>query len=62
MQMNQSNRTSRTQHEIDENLKRAYDDVINQKVPDRFTDLLAKLKEAEGGTSDSEPRGDDDEQ
>ncbi|WP_342454028.1 NepR family anti-sigma factor [Sagittula salina] len=37
------------QQEIDENLKRAYGDVTQQDVPDRFTQLLAQLKAAEGG-------------
>jgi DnaJ-domain-containing protein 1 len=40
-------RTSQAQREIDDNLKRAYVDMMNQDVPDRFTDLLAKLKAAE---------------
>ncbi|WP_425071677.1 NepR family anti-sigma factor [Sagittula sp. S175] len=39
------------QQEIDENLKRAYGDVTKQGVPDRFTDLLAQLRAAEGGNS-----------
>lgn len=41
---------------IDENLKRVYDDMLSQDVPDRFKDLLAQLKaqdsaadEADGG-------------
>lgn len=46
------------QREIDDNLKRAYDDVINQKVPDRFTDLLAQLREAEAAKDDTKTRGD----
>ncbi len=29
---------------IDENLKRVYDDMLSQDVPDRFKDLLAQLK------------------
>lgn len=34
---------------IDANLKRAFDDVLNQDIPDRFTDLLAELRAAETG-------------
>jgi len=29
---------------IDENLKRAFDEVANEPVPDRFVDLLEKLR------------------
>ncbi|ETX27293.1 NepR family anti-sigma factor [Roseivivax isoporae] len=41
---------------IDENLKRVYQDMLDQKVPDRFLDLLSQLKEQEqkpeqGGSS-----------
>ncbi len=35
------------QEEIDSNLKRAYDDVLKEDIPDRFTELLAKLKDAD---------------
>lgn len=30
--------------QIDENLKRVYADALNEELPDRFRDLLAKLK------------------
>ena len=62
MEMSQNNKTSRTQREIDENLKRAYDDVIKQKVPDRFTDLLAQLKKAETTKKQGQSNGDNVEQ
>jgi Anti-sigma factor NepR len=39
---------ARLQREIDENLKRVYDDVLRQEIPDRFKELLARLKEKEG--------------
>lgn len=29
---------------IDENLKRVYQDMLDEKVPDRFLDLIAQLK------------------
>lgn len=32
---------------IDENLKRVYEDMLEQDVPDRFLDLLAQLREQE---------------
>ncbi len=30
--------------QIDENLKRAYDATVSEELPDRFKDLIAKLK------------------
>ena len=38
---------SRVVEEIDRNLRQAFDDMAEQHVPDRFTDLLAQLKAAE---------------
>lgn len=34
--------------EIDENLKRVYRAALTEEVPDRFTQLLALLREKEG--------------
>lgn len=31
--------------QIDDNLKRVYDDMLDDAVPDRFEDLLRKLRE-----------------
>ena len=43
--------------QIDENLKRLYDDTLEEEVPDRFAELIAKLKSAEGGdANDPEQR------
>ncbi len=36
-------------HEIDENLKRVYQETLSEPVPDRFQQLLAALREKEGG-------------
>ncbi|MEI2688089.1 MAG: NepR family anti-sigma factor [Cypionkella sp.] len=33
--------------QINENLKRVYEDVVNQEVPDRFKELLDKLRAIE---------------
>lgn len=35
--------------EIDENLKRVYAAALNEELPDRFKDLLARLKDAPMG-------------
>jgi hypothetical protein len=60
--MTEKNKTSRVQGEIDKNLKRAYDDVIKQEVPDRFTALLAQLKNAEAQKKHCKTRGDNEQQ
>lgn len=33
--------------QINENLKRVYEDIVNQEVPDRFKELLDKLRAIE---------------
>ena len=45
--MTQDDKSSRLQREIDANLRRVYDDVAREEIPDRFTQLLARLKQAE---------------
>lgn len=35
--------------DIDENLKKVFEDALDTQVPDRFKDLLAQLKAKEGG-------------
>jgi CRISPR/Cas system endoribonuclease Cas6 (RAMP superfamily) len=40
---------SRLTEQIDENLKRVYEELLKEQVPDRFTQLLAQLKEKERG-------------
>jgi hypothetical protein len=39
---------------IDENLRRVYDETMDEGIPDKFKDLLNKLKEQEksGGKSE----------
>lgn len=37
-------------NQIDQNLKRVYDEALEQELPDRFTQLLAQLRDkAQGG-------------
>ena len=45
--MTQDSDSSRLQSEIDRNLKRAYEEMLNQDLPDRFHQLIAQLREAE---------------
>ena len=38
---------SKLQDEIDQNLKRVYDDALKEEIPDRFKKLLEQLKNHE---------------
>jgi hemerythrin-like domain-containing protein len=40
---------SKLKLEIDQNLKRVYDDTLKEDVPDRFKKLLEQLKQQEQG-------------
>ncbi len=40
-------KTPTVDDQIDENLKRVYQDVLTEAVPDRFLDLLAQLRATE---------------
>ncbi|WP_299658355.1 NepR family anti-sigma factor [uncultured Tateyamaria sp.] len=48
--MSRRDQTSRVEREIDQNLKRAYEDVANQELPTRFTDLLDQLRSQDATT------------
>lgn len=40
---------SSLQQQIDENLKKVYEEALKEEIPDRFKDLLAQLKAKEAG-------------
>ncbi|MCB1399402.1 MAG: transcriptional regulator [Rhodobacteraceae bacterium] len=40
---------ARIEKQINENLRRVYEETLTEEIPDRFRDLLAKLKEKESG-------------
>jgi hypothetical protein len=46
-QMTEDPKKSRLKQQIDDNLKRVYDDALNAEVPDRFKTLLEELKKRE---------------
>ncbi|MDF1619922.1 NepR family anti-sigma factor [Pseudothioclava nitratireducens] len=46
--MADDNSKASIREQINENLKRVYEDALNEEVPDRFKDLLAQLKAKEG--------------
>ncbi len=43
----------RLERQIDENLKKVFQSHLEEDVPDRFMDLLAKLKQADGEGSEN---------
>lgn len=47
--MAQGKETSGLRAQIDENLKRAYQEALEEAVPDRFKELLEKLRQKEAG-------------
>ena len=46
-QMTLKTQKSSSSKQIDESLKRVYEDALNEDVPDKFLDLIAKLKASE---------------
>jgi hypothetical protein len=55
--MSREKAKSRIAEEIDANLKRAFDDVSNEALPDRFSALLNQLRASEsGGRNDDSGR------
>ncbi|MBN9889658.1 hypothetical protein I6N89_20335 [Pelagibaca abyssi] len=52
--MGQTRRKDKDTEVIDENLRRVYQDMLDEAVPDRFLDLIAQLRAQDEG---SEPTG-----
>lgn len=44
--------TKRDEDAIDANLRRVYDDILNQEVPDRFRSLLDQLRAQDNNPKD----------
>ena len=40
---------SRLHQQIDENLKRVYEETLSEDIPDRFKDLIERLRAKESG-------------
>ncbi|MCK0139251.1 NepR family anti-sigma factor [Aliiroseovarius sp. F47248L] len=55
MSANNANK-KRSQELIDENLKMAFSETLDEGIPDRFKDLLAKLKDTASDKSSEEPK------
>jgi len=47
--MSPKQQNQRVEREIDENLRRVYQRMLDEEVPDRFLDLLSRLKDQEQG-------------
>jgi hypothetical protein len=48
-QMAVNDEKSKASDQIDQNLKRVYQDALSVEVPDRFKDLLKQLREKDQG-------------
>ena len=46
--MSDSNPKSKIRTQIDENLKRIYDETLKEEIPDRLTQLLEQLRRKSG--------------
>ena len=47
--MSDSNPKSKIRTQINENLKRIYDETLQEQIPDRLTQLLEQLRQKSGG-------------
>ncbi|WP_298493491.1 NepR family anti-sigma factor [uncultured Maritimibacter sp.] len=47
--MTKDNDEDRLQRQIDDNLRKVFQSKLDEDVPDKFLDLLAKLKEQDSG-------------
>jgi predicted metal-dependent hydrolase len=52
--MSQGNPKSKIQHQIDENLKRIYEETLKEQLPDRLTELLEQLRRKSGKAPDDD--------
>ena len=59
--MSESNPRSKIRDQIDENLKRIYDETLNEAIPDRLTQLLEQLRRkttaGDAGSADDDGQG-----
>lgn len=49
LQMSDDSKKTRIKAQIDENLRRVYEEALNEEVPDRFKVLLEQLRQKEAG-------------
>lgn len=53
--MSDGNRKSSVRDQIDENLKRIYDETLQEQIPDKLTRLLEQLREKTAGGGEEGP-------
>lgn len=53
--MSENNPKSKFRDQIDENLKRIYDETLNEEIPDKLTLLLEQLRQKSIGHSEAGP-------
>lgn len=53
--MNSETPAPRVSKQIDENLRRVYEEAMEENVPDRFKELLERLKEQEKSDDQDKP-------
>ncbi|GGW40330.1 hypothetical protein GCM10011452_30840 [Gemmobacter lanyuensis] len=51
-EMTKTSAKSSLQSQIDENLRRVYEEALKEEVPERFKDLLAQLKAKEAAAKE----------
>ena len=56
--MTRQTRKADVDAQIDANLKRAFDDLASEPVPDRFTELLNQLRTGNASSTDKGGRND----
>ncbi|MEL6644840.1 MAG: NepR family anti-sigma factor [Pseudomonadota bacterium] len=49
--MNDSDGKDKSHKLIEDNLKRVYQQTVDEEMPDRFKDLLARLKDSDAASS-----------
>lgn len=55
-EMSQGNPKSKVKLQIDENLKRIYDETLNEQLPDRLTELLEQLRQKSGKAANDDEK------
>lgn len=57
--MTDSDGKGKSQRLIEDNLKRVYQQTLDEEMPDRFKDLLARLKDSDAETTKDQPTDED---
>lgn len=55
-EMSDNNPKSTIRHQIDENLKRIYDEALQEEIPDQLSTLLEQLRQKLAATDEGDER------